>query len=103
MEDNYDPNIPKWANANYPITSLYDAQMNVLEEALPFQSDHMNKKIRGNNNNRECKCYDYVDLVKLVQTFSKMCVFYRIKGCVIIKCPQIENEVRDEFVRHLGQ
>jgi hypothetical protein len=36
MEDNYDPNIPKWANANYPITSLYGAQVNVLEEALPF-------------------------------------------------------------------
>jgi len=47
MEDNYDLNFPKWANANYPKTSLYDAQVNVMEEALPFQSNHKNKGIKG--------------------------------------------------------
>jgi hypothetical protein len=84
MEDNYDPNIPKWADANYPRTSLYDAQVNVLEEALPFQLDRINKGIEGHNNDQECRCYDYVDLVRLVQTFSKIFVFYRIKECVIM-------------------
>jgi hypothetical protein len=47
MENNYDPNIPKWVDANYPRTSLYDAKVNVLEEALPFQSNHRNKGIKG--------------------------------------------------------
>jgi hypothetical protein len=47
MEDNYDPNIPKWVDANCPRTSLYHAQVNVLEETLPFQSDHRNNGIRG--------------------------------------------------------
>ncbi len=38
MEDNYDPNILKWADVNCLKTFMYDdAQVNVLEEALPFQ------------------------------------------------------------------
>ncbi len=38
MEDNYDPNIFKWADVNCLKTFMYDdAQVNVLEEALPFQ------------------------------------------------------------------
>jgi hypothetical protein len=36
MEDNYDPNIPKWVDTNYPRTFVYDdAHVNVLEDALP--------------------------------------------------------------------
>ncbi len=36
MEDKYDPNIPKWVDANYPRTFVYDdAHVNVLEDALP--------------------------------------------------------------------
>jgi maltose-binding protein MalE len=47
VENNYDPNIPKWANVNYPITSMYDdAHVNVLEEALPFQTNHISKRIK---------------------------------------------------------
>jgi hypothetical protein len=37
MDNNYDPNIPKWANVNYPKSFMYDyAQVNVLKEALPI-------------------------------------------------------------------
>jgi hypothetical protein len=40
VENNYNPNIPKWANMNYLWMYVYDdAQVNVLEEALPFQMD----------------------------------------------------------------
>jgi hypothetical protein len=46
VENNYDLNIPEWAGASYPITSMYDdAHVNVLEEALPFQTDHIGKGI----------------------------------------------------------
>jgi hypothetical protein len=44
--DNYNPNIPKWAGANYPRTFMYDdAHANVLKEALPFQTDRISKGI----------------------------------------------------------
>ncbi len=37
MEDNYNPNIPEWANVNYLKMFVYDdAQVNILEMALPF-------------------------------------------------------------------
>ncbi len=37
VNDNYDPNISEWVDENYPRTSVYnDAQVNVLEEALPY-------------------------------------------------------------------
>jgi len=50
VEDNYNPNIPKWGYANYPRTFTYDdAQMNVIEEGLPFQMDHKSKGIRKEN------------------------------------------------------
>jgi hypothetical protein len=38
----------------------------------------------------------------LAQTLSRICVFCRIRRHVITKCPQIDNEVRDGFVRHEG-
>ncbi len=31
------------------------------------------------------------------------CVFCRIRRHIIIECLQIDNEVRDGFVRHVGQ
>jgi hypothetical protein len=41
MENNYNPNILEWVEANYPITYVYDdAHVNVPEEALPIQMDH---------------------------------------------------------------
>jgi len=102
MENNYDPNIPKWANANYPRTSLYDAQVNVMEKAYHFNQTIRTKESKGKKN-LECKCYDYVDSVRFVQIFSKIYVLKKIRGCVIIKCLEIENEVKDEFVRYVGQ
>jgi len=46
VEDNYDPNILEWVGVNYPRTSMYDdAHVNVLEDALPFQMDHISKGI----------------------------------------------------------
>jgi hypothetical protein len=38
VEDKYDPNILDWVDVNCLRTSMYDdAQVNVLEEALPLQ------------------------------------------------------------------
>ncbi len=46
VEDNYDPNIPKGVDANCPRMFVYDdAQVNILEEALPFQMDHKSRII----------------------------------------------------------
>ncbi len=46
MEDNYDPNIPEWVDANYPITFMYhNAQVDVLEEAIPIQTNHKSRGI----------------------------------------------------------
>ncbi len=44
-----------------------------------------------------------MDLARLFQTLSKIYVFCRIGGHVIIECPQIDNEMKDGFVRHVGQ
>lgn len=47
MEGNYNPSIPEWADANYLRTFMYnDAQVNVLKETLPFQKDHICKRIK---------------------------------------------------------
>lgn len=66
MEDNYIFSIPKWVDANYPITSIYDdAHVNVLKEALPIQMDHKSKGIEREKMNPKCKSYDYEDLARL--------------------------------------
>jgi hypothetical protein len=45
VEDNYDPNILEWANVNCLRIFMYDdAQVNVLEEALPFQMNMCKKR-----------------------------------------------------------
>jgi len=44
-----------------------------------------------------------MDLAKLDQILLKICAFYRIKKHVITKCPHIDSEMRDGFVRHVGQ
>jgi hypothetical protein len=37
----YQSTSPEWVDANYPKRSMYDdAHVNVLEETLPFQSNH---------------------------------------------------------------
>jgi hypothetical protein len=52
VENNYNSNIPKWANVNYLRTSMYDdAHVNVLEEALPFQKNHISKRIKRGKKN----------------------------------------------------
>ncbi len=80
MEDNDDPNIPQWAYVNYPITSMYDdAQANVLEKALALQTNHKNKGIKKVRRNPKHMNYDYMDPARLVQFFSKTCVFYRVR------------------------
>ncbi len=60
---------------------------------------NFNKKDRKNPKHRS---YNFKDLAKLAQTLSRICVFCRIRRHVITKCPQIDNEVRDGFVRHEG-
>jgi hypothetical protein len=52
VENNYNPNIPKGVDANCPRTFVYDdAQVNVLEEALPFQMDHKSRITRREKKN----------------------------------------------------
>jgi hypothetical protein len=56
MENNYNPNIPEWANVNYLRMFVYDdAQMNVLKMALPFQTNHKNRGIEREKKNLECR------------------------------------------------
>jgi hypothetical protein len=43
MEDNYDFNFPKRVDVNYPRTFMYDAHVNILDKAIPFQTDHMSR------------------------------------------------------------
>jgi hypothetical protein len=58
--DNYNPSIPKWVDMNYPKTLVYDdAQVNVLEEALPLQMNNRSKGIKRDRKNLECKTYDF--------------------------------------------
>ncbi len=64
--------------------------------------DHISRGIRRERRNPNCRSYDFMYLVKLVQTFSKIYVFYKVKGHVITKCPQIDKEVRDGSIRHVG-
>jgi len=39
----------------------------------------------------------------LVQTLSRIYAFYRVRGHIITKCPHIDSEVKDGFVKHMGQ
>jgi hypothetical protein len=39
----------------------------------------------------------------LVQTLSRIYAFYRVRGHVITKCPHIDSEVKDGFVKNMGQ
>ncbi len=38
-----------------------------------------------------------------LKLFPNFVFFCRVKGHGIIECPKIDSEVRDAFVRHLGQ
>jgi hypothetical protein len=44
-----------------------------------------------------------MDSAKLAQILSKICAFYRIRKHVITECPQIDREMKDGFVRQVGQ
>jgi hypothetical protein len=104
MEDNYDPSIPKWVDANDLKTSIYnDAHVNVLKEALPFQKDHISKGIERKRWNPKSKNYNYENLTRLVEFFSKICAFYRVRGHVITKCPQIDSKMKEGFIKHAKQ
>ncbi len=84
MDNNYDPNIPKWANVNYPKSFMYDyAQVNVLKEALPIQTNHKSQGIGRKIRNPKLKSYDYEDFAMLAQFFSRICVLCKVKGHVI--------------------
>lgn len=68
MEDNYDLDILEWGNVNYPRTFLYDdAQVNVLNEALPFQTNNKSRGIEREKKNPKRRSYDFMDSTKLVQ------------------------------------
>jgi hypothetical protein len=80
MEDNDDPNIPKWVDVNYPRTFMYDdAQANALEEALPLQINHKSRGIRIVRRNPKHTNYDCMDSARLAQIISKTCVFYIVR------------------------
>lgn len=44
-----------------------------------------------------------MDSTKFVQILFRIYAFYRFRGHAITKCPQIDNEVRDGFVKHTEQ
>jgi len=74
--------------------------VNVLEEALPIPT---NNKTRGLEINPKHRSYNFENLTMLVQTSFKICVFYKVKRHVVIECPLINSEVKDGFVRYVGQ
>ncbi len=66
VEDNYNPNILEWVDANYQITIVNDdAHVNVLEQALPIQMNHKIKGIEKEKKNQERRNYDYEVWLKL--------------------------------------
>jgi hypothetical protein len=60
VDDNYNFNIPKWVNTNYPKTLVYDdAQVNVLKKTLPLEMNNRSKGIKRDRKNLECRSYDF--------------------------------------------
>ncbi len=60
MDDNYNPSIPKWVYTNYPKTLVYDdAQVIVLEKALPLYMNYRSKGIKRDRKNLKCRSYDF--------------------------------------------
>jgi hypothetical protein len=57
-----------------------DAEVNILKKTLPLQMDHTKKKIKRERRNPKCKTYENEYLAKLVQAFSKICVFCKVRG-----------------------
>jgi hypothetical protein len=94
----FDLNIPEWTYANYPRMFLYnDAQVNIIEEALPFPLDH---KSKGIQNAKVMIIWIQPSWLKL---FPKFVFFCKVKGHGIIECPKIDSEVKEVFVKHVGQ
>jgi hypothetical protein len=77
--------------------------MNVLEEALLISTNNKSNQIEKDRKNSKHRSYNSKDLARLAQTLFRICVFCRIKIHIIIECLHIDNEVRDGFVRHVGQ
>jgi len=71
-----------------------------LEEALPIPT---NNRCRRLERDLECRSYNFGYLAMLAQTSFRICVFCKVRGHVIIECPLINNEVKDGFVRYVGQ
>jgi hypothetical protein len=94
-----------WVDMNYPKTFVYDdAHVNVLEEeALPFQMNNKSRGIERDKRNPKYRNYNFKDLTILAQTLSRIYSFYRVGGHIIPKCLQIDSEIRDGFVKHVGQ
>jgi hypothetical protein len=66
----------------------------------------MNNRTRGlerNKRNPKRRSYNFENLAMLAQTSSRICVFCKVRGRVIIECPLINSEVKDGFVRYVGQ
>jgi hypothetical protein len=80
-----------------------DAQVNVLEEALPPQMNNTSKRIKTDRKNPKHRSFNYEDSTRLAQTLSKIFAFCRVRGHIITKCSQIDNEAKDGFVKHVGQ
>ncbi len=77
---NYDRTIPKWVNKNYPRTSVYDdAQVNILEEALPFQMNNKSKGIEIHTRDPKHKSYNFEDSTKLGQTILEFVLSIELK------------------------
>ncbi len=55
------------------------------------------------NNQKKKKEFRMRIQPRLAQILFKTCVFYEIKGHIIIKCPHIDIEVTNGFVTHVGQ
>jgi len=66
------------------------------------KGSHMQKNQKKRRNPKH-KNYDYEYSMRLVKKNSKICAFYRGRGHVITKCPWIDSEMRDGFIRHVGQ
>jgi hypothetical protein len=84
VENNYDPNIPKWVDVNYPKTFMYDdTWVTILEETLPIQTNHKNKRIKRKRRNLERKSYDFEDSAKLAQFFLEHAFFVKLKDMLL--------------------
>ncbi len=53
--------------------------MNVLKEALPFETNHKSRRIGREKKNLKHKSYDSMDLIKLAQKIPGFVFFFELK------------------------